>query len=91
MQSFRGNEIAMVFQEPMTAMNPVMKCGRQVVEAILLHQKDLTSQTNFQLFTEGLLLFFLNLVSPFLNVLALRMIPFFRKKHFSKREKEAKN
>jgi len=91
MQSFRGNEIAMVFQEPMTAMNPVMKCGRQVIEAILLHQKDLTSQTNFQLFTERLLLFFLNLASPFLNILALRMIPFFRKKHFSKREKEAKN
>ena len=90
MQSFRGNEIAMVFQEPMTAMNPVMKCGKQVVEAILLHQKDLTSQTKFQLFTEWLLLLFLNLTSPFLNVLSLRMIPFFREKHFSKREKEAK-
>lgn len=35
----RGNEIAMIFQEPMTSLNPVYKCGRQVTEAIKLHQK----------------------------------------------------
>ncbi|MDR0207404.1 MAG: ABC transporter ATP-binding protein [Bacteroidales bacterium] len=34
---FRGNRIAMVFQEPMTSLNPVIKCGLQVTEAILLH------------------------------------------------------
>jgi len=39
MQYYRGNEIAMVFQEPMTSLNPVMKCGKQVVEAINTHQK----------------------------------------------------
>lgn len=39
MQSFRGNEIAMVFQEPMTSLNPVYTCGDQVMEAIMLHQK----------------------------------------------------
>lgn len=39
MRKFRGNEIAMIFQEPMTSLNPVMKCGRQVMEAIMLHQK----------------------------------------------------
>jgi peptide/nickel transport system ATP-binding protein len=35
----RGNEIAMIFQEPMTSLNPVYTCGYQVMEAILLHQK----------------------------------------------------
>ncbi len=39
MRYYRGNEIAMVFQEPMTSLNPVMKCGKQVVEAINTHQK----------------------------------------------------
>jgi peptide/nickel transport system ATP-binding protein len=39
MRSFRGNEIAMVFQEPMTSLNPVYTCGNQVMEAIMLHQK----------------------------------------------------
>ena len=35
----RGNDIAMIFQEPMTSLNPVFTCGNQVVEAIILHQK----------------------------------------------------
>lgn len=35
----RGNEISMIFQEPMTSLNPVYPVGRQVREAILLHQK----------------------------------------------------
>ncbi len=35
----RGNEISMIFQEPMTSLNPVYQVGRQVREAILLHQK----------------------------------------------------
>lgn len=39
MRSYRGNEISMIFQEPMTSLNPVFTCGNQVVEAILLHQK----------------------------------------------------
>jgi len=39
MSSYRGNEIAMIFQEPMTSLNPVIKCGQQVMESILLHQK----------------------------------------------------
>ncbi|MDX1913290.1 MAG: ABC transporter ATP-binding protein [Saprospiraceae bacterium] len=39
MQKIRGAEIAMVFQEPMTSLNPVFRCGHQVTEAIQLHQK----------------------------------------------------
>lgn len=38
MRSIRGNEIAMIFQEPMTSLNPVYTCGDQVAEAITLHQ-----------------------------------------------------
>ncbi len=39
MRAIRGNDIAMIFQEPMTSLNPVFTCGNQVMEAILLHQK----------------------------------------------------
>ncbi len=39
MRKYRGNEISMIFQEPMTSLNPVFTCGDQVVEAIVLHQK----------------------------------------------------
>ena len=35
----RGNQIAMIFQEPMTSLNPVFTCGYQVMEAIQLHQQ----------------------------------------------------
>ncbi|MDB0027247.1 ABC transporter ATP-binding protein [Flavobacteriales bacterium] len=38
MRKFRGNDIAMIFQEPMTSLNPVFTCGDQVMEAIILHQ-----------------------------------------------------
>ncbi len=36
---FRGSEIAMIFQEPMSSLNPVLTCGEQIVEAILLHDE----------------------------------------------------
>ncbi|MVN91915.1 ABC transporter ATP-binding protein [Mucilaginibacter aquatilis] len=39
MRKIRGNRIAMIFQEPMTSLNPVLKCGIQVTEAIKLHRK----------------------------------------------------
>jgi oligopeptide/dipeptide ABC transporter ATP-binding protein len=39
MRSVRGNKIAMIFQEPMTSLNPVYTIGDQIVEAIRLHQK----------------------------------------------------
>lgn len=38
-RKFRGNEIAMIFQEPMTSLNPSVRCGEQVEEAIRLHLK----------------------------------------------------
>lgn len=39
MRSVRGNDISMIFQEPMTSLNPVYTVGRQVREAIMLHQR----------------------------------------------------
>jgi len=39
MRSIRGNEIAMIFQEPMTSLNPVYTVGDQIVEAVMLHQR----------------------------------------------------
>lgn len=39
LSKIRGNEISMIFQEPMTSLNPVYPVGKQVQEAILLHQK----------------------------------------------------
>ncbi len=39
MRAIRGDDIAMVFQEPMTSLNPVMTAGNQIAESIRLHQK----------------------------------------------------
>jgi ABC-type dipeptide/oligopeptide/nickel transport system ATPase component len=39
MEAIRGNRISMVFQEPMTALNPVYTIGQQIMETIQLHQK----------------------------------------------------
>ena len=38
MEDIRGNEISMIFQEPMTSLNPVMTIGRQITETLILHQ-----------------------------------------------------
>jgi len=39
LKHIRGNKIAMIFQEPMSSLNPVFTCGQQVMEAILSHKK----------------------------------------------------
>jgi oligopeptide/dipeptide ABC transporter ATP-binding protein len=39
MRTIRGKEISMIFQEPMTALNPVYTCGEQIVEALVLHER----------------------------------------------------
>lgn len=54
-EQIRGSQIAMIFQEPMTSLNPVMTCGQQVVEAIQLHQKTTftaAKKTTVQLFEQ---------------------------------------
>jgi peptide/nickel transport system ATP-binding protein len=44
MRKIRGNDIAMIFQEPMTSLNPVFTVGNQIMEAIELHQKGLSKK-----------------------------------------------
>jgi len=39
MRKIRGNDISMIFQEPMTSLNPVLTIGRQIAETLMLHQK----------------------------------------------------
>jgi len=52
-RSFRGSQMAMIFQEPMTSLNPVMTCGSQVTEQLVLHKKISGRQAK----SEALLLF----------------------------------
>lgn len=39
MRHIRGNEISMIFQDPMTSLNPLMRVGEQIMESMILHQK----------------------------------------------------
>ena len=43
MRAIRGNEISMIFQEPMTSLNPVFTVGGQIAEALVLHQRARTA------------------------------------------------
>jgi peptide/nickel transport system ATP-binding protein len=55
MLQYRGDRISMVFQEPMTSLNPLFTCGYQVIEAIQQHQKVSTAEAKartIQLFQE---------------------------------------
>lgn len=38
MEKIRGDEISMIFQEPMTSLNPIMTCGKQIAESLILHR-----------------------------------------------------
>lgn len=58
LRKVRGNRIAMIFQEPMTSLNPVIRCGKQIMEAILLHQnisKQAAKEKVLSLFREVML------------------------------------
>jgi peptide/nickel transport system ATP-binding protein len=44
LQEIRGHKIAMIFQEPMTSLNPVISCGKQVAEALIRHKKLSTTE-----------------------------------------------
>ncbi|MFF3099622.1 ABC transporter ATP-binding protein [Viridibacillus arvi] len=44
MRKIRGNSISMIFQEPMTSLNPLHTCGKQIMEPILIHQKEVSKQ-----------------------------------------------
>src|SRR5699024_11512840 len=46
MQSIRGNDIAMIFQDPLSSLNPVYTIGYQIVEGIKLHRKIKTKRAN---------------------------------------------
>ena len=37
LQKYRGNEVSMIFQDPMTSLNPTMTCGKQIMESLLMH------------------------------------------------------
>ena len=39
LRNYRGNDVSMIFQDPMTSLNPTMTCGKQIMESILLHSK----------------------------------------------------
>ena len=55
LRSIRGKEISMIFQEPMTSLNPVQTCGSQVMESILLHNKknkEAARKKTIELFTQ---------------------------------------
>jgi glutathione transport system ATP-binding protein len=48
LRAIRGNEIAMIFQEPMTSLNPVFTIGNQIAEALILHQAMTPAQARIQ-------------------------------------------
>ena len=48
MAKFRGKEISMIFQDPMTSLNPTMKIGEQIAESLMIHQNQSRQQANSQ-------------------------------------------
>lgn len=48
MQKIRGSIFSMIFQDPMTSLNPTLKIGQQIAEAILVHEKKMTKEQVYQ-------------------------------------------
>lgn len=48
MQRIRGNEISMIFQDPMTSLNPTTKIGSQIMEGILKHNKNMSRNDAYE-------------------------------------------
>ena len=48
MRKIRGRKVSMIFQDPMTALNPIMKIGEQIAEVIKLHNKISKDEANEQ-------------------------------------------
>ncbi|MCT4579880.1 MAG: ABC transporter ATP-binding protein [Flavobacteriales bacterium] len=90
MRKIRGNDIAMIFQEPMTALNPVYTCGNQVSEALLLHQQDLTNISSGAKIATKLGYQFLNLFRKIGNIATVGKARFFNKKWLTPSEKKAR-
>ncbi len=68
-RKIRGNDIAMIFQEPMTSLNPVYTCGDQVMEAILLHDKNLVKISKVSKFIDPIVKLLVNgLLKKVVNV-----------------------
>ena len=38
LRNYRGNDVSMIFQDPMTSLNPTMTCGKQIMESLILHK-----------------------------------------------------
>lgn len=89
MRNFRGNEIAMIFQEPMTSLNPVLTCGEQVMEAILLHQ-DNQSDPLFKRIIEQTSVSAKNLFYSLSNILTFGTVEKLKTKTYTKAKKAAK-
>jgi peptide/nickel transport system ATP-binding protein len=53
LRALRGSEVSMIFQDPMTSLNPVLSIGKQLVEAVVLH-RDITTREARELAIEGL-------------------------------------
>ena len=53
LRALRGSEVSMIFQDPMTSLNPVLSIGKQLVEAVVLH-RDVTTREARELAIEGL-------------------------------------
>ena len=90
MRKIRGNDIAMIFQEPMTSLNPVFTCGDQVTEAILLHQQDLTSNTKIKKVSNTILFKGANLFRKLTNIGTLGQVSVLKNRWLTPTEKEAK-